>query len=452
MTHLSTYQPSALHPQLRRLHARQEQGGAVQGQAVPLSAEPRMPSLLGMLCGIYMASVCTLSSASEDTAFIPQLIGVLLGICWFFVGLILKGQKIRWAAPITFYITYLFWTASGAAVTTDFDYFSRQWITLAKVVLLTWVVFQCVHTRKDFLVCCLLIGLASFAIVLVSMDDIQRAMAYSGRGTASKARVSGGLVSNSNELGVLGVLVIVSGAACLFGYKNIILRVIAIAIMVSGLYIVAASGSRTAMLGVLIGAVALYYFHFRKAGAGSIGKKLMITFLAIGFMAGTAYYVSNLPFFFRMVEVFSSTQNMRKEPRLEYFFRAMDATASAPLAGLGLGGFALAGLGRGEGGQGHYSHSTVSETLSTTGIPGFLIYYGGQFTLFWLILRTRKLPLNKQDHAAVNMIMAIFWVLISISVVAVLDMHRVLWPILGAACGYLINLRQEYAAYQTQAA
>jgi len=281
-------------------------------------------------------------------------------------------------------------------------------------------------------------------IVVVSLDDIQRAMAYSGRGTASKARVSGGIVANSNELGVLGVLILISGSACLFGYKSIVLRLAAIGCMVSGLYIVAASGSRTAMVGVGVGTVALYFYHFRKAGAESIGRKFMIVFLAISLLVGTAYYITQLPFFFRMVEVFSSTHNMQKEPRLQYFFRALEATASYPIFGMGLGGFALAGLGRGAHGVGHYSHSTVSETLSTTGIPGFLIYYGGQLALFLLILRTRKLPLNKRDRATVDMIMAIYWALLSISVVAVLDSHKLLWPILGAASGYLVNLRRQY--------
>jgi O-antigen ligase len=199
------------------------------------------------------------------------------------------------------------------------------------------------------------------------------------------------------------------------------------------------------MVGVVAIAVGTYWFHFRTAGSGSVGRKLVLAFLTIAFLGGTAYYIQKLPLFFRLISVFSSTDAMKDEPRLQYFFNAVGACAEHPLLGLGTGGFALARYGVNAENVGHYSHSSVSETLSCNGVPGFLLYFGSRLAFFGLARRTRKLNLSANEKATVNMLLAYLGALILFDIVAVTIQDRLMWPLMGAACGYLWHLNHRSA-------
>lgn len=417
-----------------------------QSTAAPEEFERRMPTFLGVAAGLFLGSVCLASSASEQLSWIPQLVGVGLSVCWLVVGLMIMGQPIRWSRPITLYMAYFIWACTGFLVTIEMEYFLTMWKTTLKVVLITFVVFQCVRTRKDFLFCCLAIGITSIIVIVEGRESIVRAAQYAGgeRGAVAKARASETLLSNANHLGIFSVLVIGCGMACLMGYKNLLMKILGSLAMIAGLYLVAASGSRTAMVGLATGSAALYFYHFRKAGQGNLGRKLFLTVMGIGVLAGTTYYVSTLPFFFRLQSVVTEKDAREKEPRYVYFFKSLEVVAEHPVVGLGIGGFSLHRLGKSYGSLGQYTHSSISETLSATGLPGFGLYYGSQLAMFLLIRRTRKLALPKRDLAAVNMIMAILWITLAFGVVAVLMYDRFLWPFLGACCGYLCYLNQMY--------
>lgn len=97
----------------------------------------------------------------------------------------------------------------------------------------------------------------------------------------------------------------------------------------------------------------------------------------------------------------------------------------------------MAGL---SGMKGHYSHSTPAETLSCTGIPGFLLYYGAILSLLIRILKARRLPLEHRDMAMVNMMLIYLLLFILYSLASVMIHDRLSWPIMGAMYGYLLNL------------
>ncbi|HKQ46997.1 MAG TPA: O-antigen ligase family protein [Phycisphaerae bacterium] len=374
------------------------------------------------------------------------MVGVVLGVCWLVVGLFIKGQEIRWVWPISLYLLFAVWAVTGLFVTAELTFFTMLITTLAKVAGVTWICLQCVQTRRDVLFCYFLLGFASLIVLYQGIDAIVHSIEFAGEKGAKDVRAGTTLLANANDLGEFGVITLVGVTACVMGYKNTFVRVVSLGFGVAALYIIAASGSRTAMLGTVTFATALYFFHFRNAGAASAGRRVLLVFLSLFLVAASAYFVAKLPFFYRLQEVFSSRENLEKEPRVEYFFRAIESTAQHPVFGLGLGGFAMARLGVGAGGKGHYSHSTVSETLSCTGIPGFLLYYGAQFAFFRILQRTRRLPLPKPDKTMVNIIMAHFWVYLFFSTVVSMDSHRLAWPLVGGLLGYVWSLNKRYAA------
>src|ERR1043166_2378141 len=423
MSQISTYNP-------RLLRYPVQEPPAMDYAPLPLADpdERLMPSILGIATGLYLLSVITLSTASEATSWIPQIVGIALGVLWIAVGVFAKAQPLAWTKPITLFVIFGAWAGTGALVTIDFDYFMAIYMTTIKVTIVTWICMQCIRTRQDYLTCCFLIGIAGCIILVVSHDQIMRAIEYSGTKEKAGLRVSETLIKNSNELGQVGVLMAFTSISCLLGSKNPVMKVAAAVPLIGALYIVAASGSRQAMVGVIAIAGCIYWYHFRKAQKGSVGKKIIVIFLSLCVLGGTLYYIQNLPFFFRLVNVVSSTDEAQKEPRFQYFLHAIGATIEHPLLGLGTGGFALARYGVNAENVGHYSHSTVSETLSCNGIPGFLLYFGSRLAFFFLARRTQRLPLPPRDLVTVRLMLAFFWGLIMFDVVSVTFQDRLVWP------------------------
>lgn len=452
MTQMTGYRPPLV-PSRQYRPPRWSGAGQPSAESVaPDAIEGRFPTILGFLTAAYLVSVCTMSAG--DVSWVPQVVGIILGVSWVVIGLFLKAQPIRWSWTVTLFFLYVAWAGTGLLITLNPEYFMILYGTMLKVCLVTWVCFQCVKTRRDFLLCCLFLGFAGLFVLIQGLDSIIRAVEFSGARESKESRASGTLLSNANTLGEFGVMVIVGMTACLMGYKSALARTLCVFLGIAGLYIVTASGSRMAMLGVVTLAAAVYWFHFRKAGGSALGRRIMLVIMGMFLVAGSIVFVTKMPLFFRLQEVFSSMDNFRKEPRVEYFFRALDVTTEHPMLGLGVGGFAIAGLGKTAKGHGHYSHSTISETLAATGIPGFLIYFGCLASLFVLLRQTRSLNLPPLDRAAVNVIMALFWVLLLFNAVSVMDQNRLVWPLTGAALGYVWNLRQQYSrtAPQYQAA
>jgi hypothetical protein len=89
---------------------------------------------LGVATGLYLLSVITMSTASENVSWIPQLVGVGLGLLWVVVGVLVKGQSIAWSRPITFFVLYYIWATLGILVTIDPDYFLNIYMTGVKVM------------------------------------------------------------------------------------------------------------------------------------------------------------------------------------------------------------------------------------------------------------------------------------------------------------------------------
>lgn len=426
----------------------------IRGQYAPIRGgqpaavqvrEPTMPTFLGFASATFIMSTCLASTASESVAWIPQVVAAGVGALWICVGVILQGQRIRWISPISLYMLFCAWACTGILVTIDQEYFLGTLKTYWKVALITWVLSQTIRTRKDILACCLAITVSSIVVAILGRDQITRALnAGNVIGDAAKARANDTLLGNANYLGMFAALVILCGLTCFLAYRSLILKGLAIIGALSGLYLVAASGSRTSMLGLACGVVATFVFHFRKLGLSSITAKMAAVIFGFGLLIGTGVFITKLPFFYRMVDVLSSKEELMKEPRVRYFFTALEVISENPVFGLGLGGFALHRLGKTKLGYGHYSHTSVAETLSTTGLPGFTFYFWSLFALFQFVRRVRKMDLPKEERLVSNMVISMLAMIISFNAVAIVDTHRLIWPLCGGFAAYLWNMQQKY--------
>lgn len=419
---------------------------APAGELLPSApAESSLPSFLGILTGLYYVSTVSLSSASYELSWVPQLIGALLGVVWIVVGLCLQGHRIRWSWPVTMLLMYAAWTCTGFLVTADLDYFLSSYQLLLKISVVTWICLQTVRTRRDLMACFIMLGFTTIVVLYQGIDALVKSVELAGVRGVKGARAGTELLTNANSLGQLGVLTLIGAVACIMGHKNLFMRILAIGFGGACIYIIAASGSRMAMIAVVLFAGSIYWFHFRKSGSSTLGRRIVLMFLALFLAFGSIFFLKKMPFFYRFEEAFQSKESLEKEPRVEYFFRALNATAEHPVLGLGMGGFAIARLGENAKHVGHFSHSSISETLSCTGIPGFLIYFSAYFAMYRLIRKTRRLPLPPQDKTMMDIIMSLFSVLILFNIVAIMEQDRMVWPLTGAVLGYTGYLYDRYS-------
>lgn len=419
-------------------------------QTVPEDSEPRYPGVLAVAVSVYLISVPLLSAAERYAVpWVPQVIAVGVVLSWLVFGVV-QGRRLVLSKPIMLYIAWLLWATSGFLVSSWPDWFLVRFITTAKVVLITWVCCQCVRTRADLLFCFLVTGSASLFIFYEGVDEILRAAAYQGESQAERAAKGVTLISDPNQLAIATTVLLFTNLICFLSYRSIFLKLLALAPVPCALYLLAASGSRTGMVGMLIAVLGIFWFHFRRAGAGDSSKRLVMVLIGLVFLAGAAIFVVKSPFFFRLSKTLSSTHEVSRQPRLVYTIRGIKATAKRPIFGLGLGGFASSGLSGWK--TMHFSHSTLAETLSCTGVPGFLLYYGGQLALYMLLRKVRKATLPPRDQTIVNLLMAMFFLLQFINLVLVMFTDRLIWPLMGAVCGYLEHLRRRYVNAPAQPA
>lgn len=414
-----------------------------QPAATPWANPERVRAgFLSVVAATYLASVPFLSYSEKLAAsWVPQALGIGVALIWSLTA-VATGRRIVWTRPVTWYLVWVFWAASGILVTASPEYFWGRYKTLLKVALMTWVLSQCIRTRADLGCCFFVLGLVSLGVFIEGGDDLARAMGSSeGRGEGYRAQ--GTLLSNANTLAQFAVIVIAAGLGGLFIYRGLIVRALALLPIPFALYMIAASGSRKGMVSVMLIGVGFYVYQIRKSGASGMSRRFLMFLVGASLIAGSVYFVAKLPFLFRLTGAFQDTDSVQAQPRFQYLIHGMALTARHPVIGTGLGGFALAGIGKGDKGY-HYSHSTITETFCTTGIPGFLMYFGGQFVLFRLLRVLRKAHLPKRDAAMVNLCTVLFWILLFYAVLSVSFSDRLMWPLLGGICGYLTHMKQKH--------
>jgi len=408
----------------------------------PAAQEEHTPlHLLAVIGAVYLMSVPMLSRAGEiGLVWLPQALGVVLGVAWLVIGAVIKRQPLVWAPPVTLYLAFCLWSLTGMPLTSAPIIYKIAVITQFKVAAVTWVLSQCIRTRRDLLTCFLFIGIAVTVIYRQGESDIQEALAFKGTELEKSARAGETMAGNANKLGIFSLIVLLGIVGWMVAARGLFLRGLALLPAPFALYTVAASGSRKPMVGMIAAALGLFVFHFRKAG-GAGGKKVFLVLVGLLVLGGSLLFVSRIPLFFRLTETFESEEAFTRQARWIYFLIGMKATAEHPVFGLGLGGFAAEGL---AGSDMSYSHSTVTETLTCTGIPGFLLYFGGMFAMFRMLWKLRKTQLPQRDAALVNVVFVLFLVVLLFNAAAVMYQDRFVWPILGAICGYLAQLKRTH--------
>ncbi len=204
-----------------------------------------------------------------------------------------------------------------------------------------------------------------------------------------------GSVSNSNDLAAHLLLLLPFLLLVLFTPgRSGVLRVAALGGLFIGLYQVLSTGSRGALVGLV---VTLLYAVFRLPGRWRLG-------LAIAVPLITAAFIVTLPrtVLTRLSTVYSSESAQNEEDReveseAQMSTRArwlllketVQLTFMHPLLGVGPGEFAdneaMLAKKQGRHGSWHDTHNTYTQVSSEVGIPGFIVYMAALVAAFRLL-------------------------------------------------------------------
>lgn len=397
------------------------------------------PTMLGAVMALYL--LCTVVFSQRETlSYLSQAIAILATVLWL-VWSLSTGMGFKLPRPMAWYALWFIWATAGMPICESGQPFNQVYMTIAKVALISLVASQCVRTRGDILACFLVLSLASILVFALGARDVLKAVNYQKNQAIINSRATTTLLANSNMLAFFAVATLVMSVACFLAYRSKLLKIATAITIPFGFYLLAASGSRKGMGSIVLVAVGLYWFHFRKAWHGVTGK---LAAFAVGgiLIVGAIVFLSRLPTLNRLTRTVGESGAYSKEARFVWFIRGLEITANHPVFGLGVGGFALMGE---SGHFGTYTHSTITETLTGTGIPGFILYFGSQASLFILINRTRKAEIPARDKAILNCCMCLYGVWMLYHVFSVMLNGRLAWPLMAAITGYCLQLRRDYS-------
>lgn len=400
---------------------------------------PAYPSFLGIAIGLYLVGVVVFSQR-EYLSYFVQAMAVLISVCWFAWSLA-TARRLLLPRPVIWFGVWMLWASITMPMSREAEPFNEVWMRLVKVCLMTFIASQCVRSRGDLLFCFISLVVASGIVFVVDAETVLQAVRYEKYQDIALSRANDTLLANSNTLAFFALFVLVGAVCCLLAYQSKLLKILAVVCVPFSLYLLAASGSRKGMAGIVLVAAGLFWFHFRKSSPTMLKRVIMIA-LGGGLVAGAVVFVTRLPTIERLQSTVGESGAFEQESRYVWFKRGLEIAVENPIMGIGIDGFSQSGA---SGRYGTYSHSTVTEVLAGTGVPGFCIYFASQVSLYLLLRRLRRLPLPWRDMAVVNCLMALLFVWYLYEVFAVMMDSKLGWPLLGAIAGYGLHLKNEYA-------
>ena len=349
-------------------------GGMVIGQSAARSPKMRF---IAFLWPVFYISVFTVGRVEQWTQ--PIIWGgggfVALLTVWS------RGYRLRGTPREAFLLAaFLCWALLGLAQVVDFDeyrsYFKLVVEMLGMVALLGTVI------RKSGYVNALWWAFLAVAIYNTAVIFVGGPLQIGGvSGHVVRAR---GITDNPNGLAFLCFMGIL-GALALAGEKpSLTVKVVAAAGAFVSLCGILAAGSRGAYF-VLVLALLLWPLLCIESRARSKLVPIVATVVAgvaLYCMIGWIQVETNLGE--RTTRLFAG-QDSSGETRLDLILEGLKLTRKQPFTGVGLGQFGIASR------MDMYAHNEWVELLSTTGIPGFLLF----MSVYWSAWRRLSKAIRK---------------------------------------------------------
>lgn len=320
--------------------------------------------LVELLACAYVASVPAFAFVPETTKF-SQGIGVLLAAT-FMLGVLTKRYRLHVPAELLLFGIFLGYNLTGGFIAKELDVFISRQVTLFQLWILTIVVFNVfVHRFETRMPALVSYVVGVLLVTLWSMASI----------SIDSTRRFAGVFHNPNTYGMILFLAI--GFVLLLAIRQKASFTVATAVLALFLWQVTLTGSRKAMLGMilLLGAYAMVVVIRNRRrpirALAVVVLSVVVTVVALGWLSTTPHWqrIQNLVLFFRGDDV----AEISVYARADLLAAGVELWMENPFFGLGADQYRynVSSLGLTE----TYSHSNFIEVLVNFGLVGAILFY-----------------------------------------------------------------------------
>lgn len=381
--------------------------------------------------GLYLFSVPAFSySPDMNLGIIPQALGFLVVLYGVFD--VASRKRVNLGKDIQLYGYFAAWAVFTYLISAFAGNLQQLGTlgTLVKVAAVTMAASQLIKTKNDFFLALAIYSTSIFLVSYLNYDLIQNLHNTTQiRGTDR----FDGTLANANTAAMYALSIVWASLTIYFGSRfprltrNAFLLCLPISVWIIGF-----SGSKKGLLGIAIFSAMISWWVIKRHRKSFL-KFFGALIASASLLTGALYYVYHSPFFNRLELFFSGSDTGSTAER---YYLASTALAlwiddiKTFILGVGYDNFRYHN-------QLHtYSHSTVTETLVTTGIIGFVLYFSGLYLLGKRLFIIQRHPYSQDSRTPIYMglVFVLLFVLFNIS--AVMCASREFWPLVGIISSY----------------
>lgn len=389
------------------------------------------PTFGGYLAGVYLFSVPILSYSEELGLFkVPQYIGFLI-VLYAIYDLLMNRTFTR----SKFALYYLLFTilATITFFYSDHSDETQAIFTLIKVMVITLSITQVIKNRADYLVSFYIFFLSIFIALYLNMDEILR---MRNNINLSEEERFAGSFANANTAALYCLAIFWVGFNWLFtAERNRLLKIIIIPGLILALIVILYSGSRKGLLGLGFLSIGIAWISVIRFGTTYM-KRISMGLILFVLLILLFRFLVNSPFFYRLQGMLDgeSSSNARSD-LFQQAIALWSKTIKNLILGIGINNF------RFHNSYFAYSHSTISETLVSTGIIGFFLYFMG---FYHSLVDYYKIYKNRGSLYRISVLMNLFILLVILffNATAVMFDDRLFMPLLGIVSAYSLILEK----------
>ncbi|MGD0596385.1 MAG: O-antigen ligase family protein [Sedimentisphaerales bacterium] len=374
----------------------------------------RIPGSIGFVFILLALAVSVASLPGFN--YLVDVWGVLTMIV-FIIASFLGG--IKFAPEFFVFIIFILWGMIASVSAQYMELVITALFTLAQISMLILLLVNYSQNTKSVIVLLIavLIGCGIVGVSGVLSGEYQRAEFVGER--------AAGITLNANSF---AITLLMASAICLFFFriwKSIFIKAGLVVLILGCAKLILSSGSRKGFIGFLLLLGLWFIFSYRK----QIFKKplqFVIGSIAVITIAGLFYTWSHGSITMQRFE----KQDFAKDTRMSLYRAGFVIIAKHPVFGVGLNHYRIVS------GEELYSHSNYIELMSTTGIPGAIIYYSIYLILWLRLSRLGKLDLPDRDKELVNLGKILLLLQAPLDLVGVFYLSKLTWIFFAIFIGW----------------
>ncbi len=392
--------------------------------------------LLGILVfSIGLMSTWRVGDTGSWVSLTSQIVVAYLG-AMVVLGAAMKGTPLVFSRECVLYAMFLMWVLAGVPFAAFGEAAREGAITLAKLLGMFFIVLNSINGFSAYR------WYLGALIAAAATTTVLGMVGYSTTGASGRAAATMG---SANEYGMFLCLALWGALSIAVSTRRRSVKFMMVCACIALVGLAANTGSRMAMLTLMIMCGGMYWFVFRKSAASVSMKLMWPVIIALG-LVGLFVYLTTTTYWDRMIALAEVLQGTGKEgsadARIRFLKDSLAALQDNPIMGVGYACLSYEFGGRSP-------HNSILAIASETGLIGWGLLFSA-----WSLPVVRMIKLDRMDmplHG--KQLMQCGWLLyMSLGLwvfCGEMHKHKLVWAALAAQLGYTLWLERTYARSST---